>query len=114
MREMRRAIAQARFQRGPSVWLVFEFIVASVFVWLVTDSATIAVAVLFALVVSCVIPYLSFLVVICFSVLWSLVFIELGLEVGGLPGAIVIGGFGALMSFGLHFAGLAGFQDSVV
>ena len=114
MRSTRRAIAQARFQQGPSTFLVYEFLFVSLYIWLITGSLTTAVAVFFGLAISCVVPVLSLVIVIVFSGFWSLVFIQLGFEFGGVPGGIVIGGFGLLLSFGLHFDGLAGFQDSVV
>ena len=90
-------------------FLVLAFICASLFVWLVT----MGVAVFFVLCVGCVVPVLLLLVVLIFSCLWGLVFIQFGLEFGGVLGAVVVGGFGGLLSFGLHFSGLIGFQDSV-
>ena len=114
MRSTRRAIAQARFQQGPSKFLTCEFLFVSLYVWAISGSFTTAVAVFFGLAISCVMPILSLVIVIAFSGFWGFFFIQVGYEIGGVIGSIVIGGSGLLMAFGLHFDGLAGFQDSVI
>lgn len=113
MRNTRKAISQARFQQGPTRFLLLEFMVVALYIALISDSLILGVVAFFGLSIACVIPFLALMIIIAFTAFWSIVSVQIGYDIGGAFGAMSLGLIGFLTGLGIHFSGLSGFQDTV-
>ena len=112
MNNVRHAITQARFNIAHSKVVALEFAVTGLIAGAVTDSVVMGVGVFFALVVGCMLPVVSLLIVASYTGLWTLALIDIGYEMAGIFGAIVVGGVGCLIAFGIHLGGMTGLVES--
>lgn len=113
MSNYRRAITQARFNEGPSKFVAFEFFLTALVVGVLNESWVLGVGTFMALGIGIVVPYVSLLIILAYTVLWGFMAVALGYETAGIAGAIVIGAFGTMMGLGLHLSGMVGLAESV-
>jgi len=113
MSHYRRAITQARFNAGPSTFVAFEFAVSALIIGVFCESLLYGVGAFMVLSIGIIVPYVSLLIILAYTCLWGLIAVQLGYEVAGIAGSIVIGAFGGLLAMGLHLSGMTGLAESV-
>lgn len=109
---VRRGVTQARFNRGPATFLTLEIVFTALMLGLWYRSWAIGFGVAMILFCGLIFRPTMRLIMVAYSSGWSVLAIGLGYEIAGMPGAIFIGGFGALVAFGIHMAGVQGLVDS--
>ena len=112
MSQVRRAITQARINIFQAKLIAIEFSSTGLILGSMFGSWPIGLGVFFALVAGCAIPFVSLVIVLGYTGVWTLVFIDLGYESGGVFGAVVLGIIGSSFAFGLHVGGMLGLVES--
>ncbi len=112
MNRVRHGVTQAHAIRGPASFLVLELAFTALAFGAMFRSWPVGFAVLLILIMSLVFRPTKLMVIAGYSLFWSLAAIVIGYEVAGIAGAITIGAFGSLVSFGIHMAGVTGLVES--
>ncbi len=112
MNIVRHAITQARFNIAQSKLVAIVFAMTGLIAGAMTNSVVMGVGLFFALVVGCMLPVVFLLIVAGYTGPLTLALIDTGCEMAGIIGAIVIGGVGCLIAFGIHLGGMTGLVES--
>ncbi len=110
--EIRRAIVQARTTQGMSQFLIIEFAFIALFVGARLASLQAGLITFVLLCIGLFIPVVSILIVFVLGTLWALVCLIIAYQEFGLIGGVIIGGFGALISYGIHMGAVIGSYDA--
>ncbi len=113
IRMTRSAVSQARLNSVNSGILTFEFLASALIAGVYWNSWTVGIGVLLVLAVGITIACFKFTIIGFYSLVWCVLAVHVGWHEAQLPGAIVIGGFGSLLSVGVHWTGMIGLQESV-
>ena len=112
MSQVRRAITQARINIFQAKLIAIEFSATGLIFGSMFGSWPIGLGVFFALVVGYAIPFVSLVIVLSYTGLWTVVFISIGHESGGMIGAVILGIIGSAIAVGLHVGGMIGLAES--
>ncbi|KFN07239.1 MULTISPECIES: hypothetical protein [Paenibacillus] len=109
--QVRRGVTQAKFNDTASNWLYGEIFVISVAIIIFTGSWVLFGISLIGMIVLTVIRRLAVVLMVLLSLFWAIIGGVIGLHLGGIAAAIVIGVIALLVTGGLHIRALEWIDD---